>query len=326
MLCACAPTLRPLLIKLTKPIISSLVSKYSKDSRTGYASNEMGVLSSDVTGPTSKDKSGSNTVTEQDLEKLDSIVDTEERTLTSMPKRGSSNKSWKRDSNGKYGTPRSPTKLTIMESHSFEIRHENRKPTTDRPSQDTYLPLDESAIALRNQWMGLSQSPTEPTFGHRHHISASSSLLRIPSVLAEVAKPLPQLPLDEAFKNLHVESKRDQAKISNGNTFFISEPSSSGERTPASKKSVEWPLRPRSPDKLKHEEEPWDFERNPFRDTDSVATCDTLGRPTTSLGISDANGSYSLAWEELQAHRKAASGDRSNSLQERSKVYARMLR
>jgi hypothetical protein len=335
-LCACAPTLRPLLISLTKPIISSFTSMYDKGSRAGYASNEPGVLSSNATGHTLNGNTATNTDVDYELEKVGGKVDVEGSSQAESPKRKWS-KSWRRESiQEELGAPKSPTILTIMESRSFEVRHENRAQPVGRPSQESYLHLDDSANDLRNQWLGRNRSPGEKMFGHQHHEPTPRSMLRAPERTLALQTPTPVSTLCQSLgdaqstpaNQLHLE--RESRQPPHQDSFYISQGSHDSDNSSRSEKSEEWPLRPEtatSKSELRASERRWDIERNPFRDGNSVATSDIRPRATTSEGIPDQSrwASDPRLWEDIHSQKGAMNHSRSNSVKGQTGGIARMI-
>jgi hypothetical protein len=331
-ICACAPTIRPLLIKLTKPLITSVTSLYSKGSRTGYSLTKLGVLSSGVSAPTAlSGNTATNTNTDYELEKIAGNVDIEERSEVGKPKRKWS-KTWKRGDAEGLREPTSPTRLAILESHSFEVRHENRQQAVGRPSQDSYIRLDDTSSDLRNQWLDHKRSPAEKMFGHRHHEPTPRTSLRAPELAPALRTPTPLSPFSHSFVDGQssvdgrTQTNRETTRSPNQDSFYISEASNDGDNTSESERVTEWPLRPAtasSKAELRGDETRWDIELNPFQQI----TGDNTPRAVTSGGIFDHArwGNDAKLSEEIHPHKRSTNEQRSNSLREQSRGIARIL-
>ncbi|KIW01527.1 uncharacterized protein PV09_07005 [Verruconis gallopava] len=267
-LCACAPTIRPLIAMFTRPIISGITTKYGKGSRSGR-STDLGALSSSASNALANN-SANNTNLDHELEKIDAVVDIEQDPQDSeagMPKRKWS-KSWKKgvpeDSEG----PSQPTKLVIMESQSFEVRHEARTESVGRPSQERYIRLDDTSHDLHNQWLGRNRSPADKKLGHNHSISGSRPRSDV-SERAPKSKPgTPKSPFKSRF-DAEPRPGREETQSPADDSFYFSQESDGDNSTP-SLRSVEWPLQGASTNSskqpLENGERRWDISRNPFQD------------------------------------------------------------
>lgn len=333
-LCACAPTLRPLLISITKPIISSISSMYDKGV-SSYASKTHGVLSSNATGPsnTLEGNTAINSTADYELEKIDATVDVQER--PDGPKRKWS-QSWR-----KYGAEESEMstspKLEIETSQTFEVRHEDR--TVVRPSQESYLRLDDSSQDLRNQWLGPRQSSKDKIYGHKHNVSVLNThglLDDEPAIqpvgpLSPKTRDFQHTQSPSADRNMHLSPRKATAPIAE-ESFYISGPSNAGDSSDSrSDKSTAWPLRPStagsSRPELRNGERRWDIERNPFRDDTRGANSMDAQRVAMSPRLSHQSrfGSSPDVWEDIQARKKSLSMERSNSRKGKANGVARML-
>ena len=345
-LCACAPTLRPLLIKLTKPILSSFSSMYDKGvsgygSRSRSRSRGLGVLSSNATEPTTLDgNTVINSHVDYELEKIDATVDVQESSRPAGPVRKWS-QSWKQRSD--EIEPAVSPLLVINASQTFEVRHEDRSQlaATMRPSQDSYMRLDDSAHALRNQWLGNNRSPADKYYGHRPNVSCSNGSDPQGASNIKFSAHPSSAPLSPSADNLEegrlatIDSNtriNQQGSPENGESFFISAPSNDDSAaSTTSAKSGQWPLRPATAEssrpELRNGERRWDIERNPFRDGHKVSDSQEIKRATTSPRPDHRTrwGSSPDVWEDIEARKKSLSIERSNSRKEQVKGVSRML-
>jgi len=347
-LCACAPTLRPLVLKLSKPILSSISSMYDKGV-SGYASRSRsrghGVLSSGATGPTTLDGNTIiNSQVDYELDKIDATVEVQETSRPSPVRTWST--SWRKNGGLDEIEPSTSPRLVINASQTFEVRHEDRSQSAAaiRPSQDTYMRLDDSAHDLRNQWLGQHRSPADKMFGHRTIMSSSAANNPPSASNLKFSSHPSSAPLSPTSDSLLAEttmptdrSLRPTAhKVGNSpleESFYISAPSNDDSATTGaeSEKSGPWPLRPATADSSKPElrngERRWDIERNPFRDGHRSMANSDIPRATTSPRPNQRTrwGSSPDVWEELEARKKSLSIERSNSRKEQAKGVFRML-
>jgi hypothetical protein len=333
-LCACAPPLRPLPIRITKSIISSLTLIYEKSSRAGYASKDPGMLSSAATAPSAVVANPATNI-DYELEKISGKVDIEESTQADVPRRKWS-KSWKRGGGRDLELSTSPNRLAILESHSFEVRHENRQQVASRPSQEPYMRLDDTANDLHDQRLARDQSSSSKMLGHRHYEPTPKSRLGAHEQAPTLGTPTPLSPLGGSFVEAQstlvdrVRPDQDAMQSPQQDSFYISQASNSGDNISGSERSEQWPLQPTtvaSRLEPRNGERRWNIERNPFRDRDRKIASDSLTRVATSGGLPDPvrRGSDPNVWDDIRARKKAMSMQRSGSLKEKPRGIARML-
>jgi hypothetical protein len=290
-----------------------------------YASRTHGVLSSNATGPTLAGNTVISSNADYELEKIDATVGVQEVARPDAPKRKWST-SWKKAGEDDIEPATSP-RLVIMESQSFEVKHEERQQV--RPSQDTYLRLDDSAHELRNQWLGYNGQVGDKMFGHRHNVSSiHKQLPRAPERTMSGRSSAPRTPVLPVFNDGSStlldpsanQAERKNATLPIGESFFISAPSNQSNSSARSEKSTEWPLGAETAESSRPEllngERRWDIERNPFRDSAKRSSSgDDVQRASTSQGISHSSrrGSNSELRDDIQPRKISLSIERSDS-------------
>lgn len=225
-----------------------------------------GPLSSNATGP--RNISGNtaiNSSVDHELKKIDAVIDVHDRSRENAPMRKWST-NWNRSGPEEDAElPLSP-RLVINASQTFEVRHEDRTQAL-RPSQDSYVRLDDTTHDLRNQWQ-----KTNKGFGHRPNVS---SLTSNKLIIAD-SPPLRFLTGDQESdpKMAGRAGKHITPTVSPiQESFYISAPSASGSSDASlnsGKFGKHWPMESgtaeTSRSRIQAEGRPSDVVRNPFDD------------------------------------------------------------
>lgn len=217
--------------------------------------------------------------------------------------------------------PSEPIRLSIVEKHSFEVRHEDRRSQDANEEGVRRVP---NLIINKPHSQPMVDRPRTSNEGGR----GSSPHIRIPSQIPHLRTPTPISPLSESFiaKGFKLD---DEPLPSVQDSFYISELDE--DESARSTKTSDWPLGPMdeslTTSERKEVERRWHIDRNPFMDSDYFKA-ESAQRAATAAGVPSHSRwrSEPHLWTEIHnTPKRPRSSPRSGSLTEQGRGVAMML-